>query len=219
MAEDAKDDPVRELSGQKMRPLWDMITALAFAVEAKDPYTKHHSAEVSAWAAKIAIQVGLPQAEVEDIKLAGIVHDIGKIHVPEDVLSKPTLLTAEEYEIMKSHAVWGAKILGPLKVPAIERIVRYHHERIDGTGYPEGLAGDKIPLGARIVAVAEAFQCMIRSTRYRRARSMEEAVAELRRCRGTQFDPMAVDALVQLIESDGGLQKPELPESEYTFGR
>jgi HD-GYP domain-containing protein (c-di-GMP phosphodiesterase class II) len=219
MAQDAKDDPVRELSGQRMRPLWDTITVLAFALEAKDPYTKGHSEEVSWWAAKIAMQVGLPQAEVEDIKAAGIVRDIGKIHVPEDVLSKPSFLTPTEFDLLKSHAVWGAKILEPLKVPAIERIVRYHHERIDGSGYPEGLAGDQIPLGARIVAVAEAFQCMIRSTRYRRARPMEEALDELRRNSGTQFDPKVVDALLQLVESPGGSQVPEFPESERNFLR
>jgi putative nucleotidyltransferase with HDIG domain len=219
MAEDAKLDPVRELSGQRMRPLWDTITVLAFAIEAKDAYTWHHSAEVSAWAAKIAIQLGLSQAEVEDIKLAGIVHDLGKIHVPEDVLSKPSILTPTERDLIKSHAVWGAKILEPLKVPAIERIVRYHHERIDGTGYPQGLKGEEIPLGARIVAVAEAFQYMVRDRRYCKARSVKDAVAEMRRCRGAQFDPKAVDALIQLVESPGGPPIPEFLDSEAIFGR
>jgi putative nucleotidyltransferase with HDIG domain len=201
---------------EQMKPLWDTITALAFAVEAKDPYTKHHSAEVSAWAAKIALQLGLSQAETEDIKLAGIVHDVGKIHVPEDVLQKPTLLTADEFEKMKSHAAWGAKILEPLKVITIERIVRHHHEALDGHGYPEGLKGEQIPVGARIITVADAFQAMVTGRRYRKPRSMEEAVAELRRCRGTQFDPLAVDALVHLIESDGGLPIPEAMEIERT---
>jgi putative nucleotidyltransferase with HDIG domain len=191
---------------EHMKPLWDTIMALAYAVEAKDPYTRDHSAEVSTWAAKIALQVGLPQAEVENIKLAGVVHDVGKIHVPQDVLEKPDLLTAGEFDQMKSHATWGAKILEPLKVLDIERIVRYHHEALDGHGYPEGLKGEQIPLGARIITVADAFQAMIRGRRYRKARSVEDAVAELRRCRGTQFDPVAVDALVQLIESRGLLQ-------------
>jgi len=134
------------------------------------------------------------------------VHDVGKIHVPQDVLEKPDLLTAGEFDQMKSHATWGAKILEPLKVLDIERIVRYHHEALDGHGYPEGLKGEQIPLGARIITVADAFQAMIRGRRYRKARSVEDAVAELRRCRGTQFDPVAVDALVQLIESRGLLQ-------------
>jgi HD-GYP domain-containing protein (c-di-GMP phosphodiesterase class II) len=152
------------------------------------------------------MQAGLSEAEVEEIRLAGIVHDIGKIHVPDSLLSKPAPLTAQEYEIVKSHAAWGAKILEPLKVTAIERIVRHHHERYDGTGYPEGLAGDKIPLGARIVAVAESFDNMVSDLPYRRGRSAEEALAELRRCRGTQFDPLVVDAFLRLIESLSGQQ-------------
>jgi putative nucleotidyltransferase with HDIG domain len=186
--------------------LLDTITALAFAVEAKDPHTKSHSQAVSRLAAQIARQMRLPEAEIEDIRLAGIVHDIGKIHVPDPLLLKPTLLTAEEYEIVKSHAVWGAKILEPLKVTAIERIVRHHHERYDGTGYPEGLAGDKIPLGARIVAVAESLDAMVSALPYRKARSAEEALVELRRCRDTQFDPTVVDAFLRSIQSLSGQQ-------------
>jgi diguanylate cyclase (GGDEF)-like protein/putative nucleotidyltransferase with HDIG domain len=195
---------------EQMKPLLDTITALAFAVEAKDPYTRGHSQEVSRLAAQIALQAGLPQAEVEDIRLAGIVHDIGKIHVPEYVLHKPTLLTAEEFEKMKSHAAWGAKILEPLKVMAIERIVRYHHEALDGQGYPEGLKGEQIPLGARIITVADAFDAIVSNRPHRKARTVQEALAELRRCRGTQFDPLAVDALVQSIESRSG---PPIPDS------
>jgi len=194
----------------QMKPLWDTITALAFAVEAKDPYTRHHSAEVSTWAAKIALQIGLSEEEIEDIKLAGIVHDVGKIHVPEYVLEKPSLLTANEFEIMKTHAAWGAKILEPLKVTAIERIVRSHHEALDGKGYPEGLKGEQIPLGARIITVADAYQAMVRGRRYRTPRTVPDALAELRRCRGTQFDPVVVDALIQWIESHS---VPEMPES------
>ncbi len=198
---------------EQMKPLLDTITALAFAVEAKDPFTRGHSEEVSRWAAKIALQLGLPEAEIEEIKLAGVVHDVGKIHVPERVLLKPALLTAEEREIMRSHAVWGAKILEPLKVTAIERIVRYHHEALDGQGYPEGLKGEQIPIGARIITVADAFQAIVSARAYRKARTVQEALAELRRCRGTQFDPLAVDALAQWIESHSGSQVPDSVES------
>jgi putative nucleotidyltransferase with HDIG domain len=194
---------------EQMKPLLDTITALAFAVEAKDPYTRGHSQAVSRLAAQIAIQAGLSRAEIEDIRLAGIVHDIGKIHVPEYVLNKPTLLTAEEFEKMKSHAAWGAKILEPLKVTAIERIVRYHHEALDGQGYPEGLKGEQIPLGARIITVADAFDAIVSDRPHRKARTVQEALAELCRCRGTQFDPLVVDALVHSIESPGGLQIPD----------
>jgi putative nucleotidyltransferase with HDIG domain len=198
---------------EQMKPLLDTITALAFAVEAKDPFTRGHSEEVSRLAEKIALQAGLSQAEIEDIRLAGIVHDIGKIHVPEYVLNKPTLLTAEEFETMKSHATWGAKILEPLKVIAIERIVRHHHECFDGQGYPEGLKGEQIPFGARIIAVADAFQAIVSARAYRKARTVQEALAELDRCRGSQFDPLAVDALVLSIKPPSGQQMPDSVES------
>jgi len=198
---------------EQMKPLLDTITALAFAVEAKDPYTRGHSQAVSRLAAQVALQAGLPEAEIEDIRLAGIVHDVGKIHVPEDVLNKPALLTAEEFEKMKSHAEWGARILEPLKVKAIERIVLYHHEALDGQGYPEGLKGEQIPLGARIITVADAFDAMVSDRPHRKARPVGEALAELRRCRGSQFDPVAVDALVQSIESRSEQQTPDSIES------
>jgi putative nucleotidyltransferase with HDIG domain len=202
MAGDAELGQLRH-KFEQMKPLWDTINALAFAIEAKDPYTAGHSKAVSKLAERIAIQVGLSQTEIEEIRLGGIVHDIGKIHVPEYVLNKPTLLTAEEFEIMKTHAAWGANLLKPLKVIAIERIVRYHHERYDGKGYPEGLAGDKIPLGARIVAVAEAFDAMRSTYVYNKGRSLEDAIAEMRRCSGTQFDPKVVTAFLDGLETHG----------------
>jgi len=185
---------------EPMKPLLDTITALAFAVEAKDPYRQGHSEAVSRLAAQIALQVGLFQTEVEEIRLAGLVHDIGKIYVPEEVLNKPTLLTAEESETMKGHAALGAKMLEPLNVKAIERIVHHHHERYDGKGYPDGLAGDEIPLGARIVAVAECFHNMVSDLRYKSARTIEDALAELRRCSGTQFDPKVVTAFLDWLQ-------------------
>jgi putative nucleotidyltransferase with HDIG domain len=168
-----------------------------------------HSQAVSWLAALIARQAGLSPAEIEEIRLAGLVHDIGKIHVPREVLHKRTPLTAEEYEVMKTHAAWGAKILEPLKVEGIERIVRHHHERYDGKGYPDGLAGDSIPLGARIVAVAECFQSMVSDPRYKRARTFEEAVAELGRCCGTQFDPKVVAAFLDWLEIHGDPEKQD----------
>jgi HD-GYP domain-containing protein (c-di-GMP phosphodiesterase class II) len=126
---------------------------------------------------------------------------------------KPTLLTAQEYEIVKSHPAWGAKILEPLKVTAIERIVRHHHEAFDGQGYPDCLIGEQIPLGARIIAVADAFDAMVSARAYRKGRPVEEALAELRRCRGTQFDPLAVDAFLRSLQSLSGPQMPDSVES------
>jgi len=119
------------------------------------------------------------------------------------VLKKPTLLTAQEFEIIKSHAAWGAKVLEPLNSKAIESIVLHHHERYDGKGYPDGLAGDSIPLGARIVAVAECFHNMVCDLRYKSARTFEDTLAELRRCSGTQFDPRVVVAFLDWLQTSG----------------
>ncbi|HXX21656.1 MAG TPA: diguanylate cyclase [Terriglobia bacterium] len=187
-------------SAIQMSPLLGTVTALAFAVEAKGPYRRDHSQAVSRLAAQMALQTGLPWPEIEEIRLAGLVHDIGKIHVPDRVLKKPTLLTPEEFEIMKSHAAWGAKMLELLNVKAIEHIVLHHHERYDGKGYPHGLAGDEIPLGARIVAVAESFHNMVSDLRYKSPRTFEDALAELRRCSGTQFDPQVVTTFLEWLQ-------------------
>jgi len=203
MPVDAQLVTVQRDVGQRVTSLTDTIAALAFVIEAKDPYTRGHSEEVSWWASKIAQQVGLSEEEIEDIKLAGLVHDLGKIHVPEDVLQKPALLTAHEFSQIKSHTVWGAKILETLKQKGIARIVRHHHERYDGQGYPDHLVGEEIPLGARIVAVAESFHCLVRGSIYKIARSVDEAVAELNSCSGTQLDPRVVGALRAWLEIHG----------------
>ena len=181
--------------------LLDTITALAFAVDARGPYATGHSQVVSRLAARIAIQAGLSVAEVEETRLAGLVHDIGKIHVPESVCNKPDQLTPEEFEMMSGHSAWGAKMLEPLNLKSIESIVLHHHERFDGKGYPDGLAADKIPLGARIVAVAETFHCMLSDLPYKTASSFEDALAELRRCSGMQFDPKIVMDFLDCVQS------------------
>jgi diguanylate cyclase (GGDEF)-like protein/putative nucleotidyltransferase with HDIG domain len=183
--------------------LLDTVTALAFAIDAKDHYTQGHSQAVSRHAAQIARQLSLTDGEIEEVRLGGILHDIGKIGVPESVLNKPSRLTAEENELMKTHTVLGEKILEPLKVRAIERIrgiVRNHHEMVDGTGYPDGLKGEHIPLGARIITVADCFDTMVSQRSYKPGRTVQEAVEELRRCCGTQFDPDIVEAFVRSLE-------------------
>lgn len=183
------------------KALVDTITALAFAVDAKGPYAPGHSQAVARLAARIALQAGLSPSEVEETRLAGLLHDIGKIHVPESVCNKPDRLTAEEFEVMRSHSAWGAKMLEPLNVKTIERIVRHHHERFDGKGYPDGLAAEKIPLGARIVAVAESFHSMLSDLPYKSPRTFEDALAELRRGSGQQFDPRIVMAFLDWIKA------------------
>jgi putative nucleotidyltransferase with HDIG domain len=188
------------------------VTALAFAIDAKDHYTQGHSQSVSRLAAQIARQIGLSDSEVEEVRLAGILHDIGKIGVPESVLHKPGLLTPEEYEVMKTHAVLGEKILEPLKVKAIAHIrgmVRHHHEHFDGRGYPDRLQGEQIPIGARLLTVADCFDTMVSDRSYKKGRTFDEAVDELRRCGGTQFDPSLVQAFVQSLEALGDPRKRE----------
>lgn len=183
--------------------LLDTVTALANSIDAKDHRTQGHSQTVSRIAAQIARQMGLSDPKIEEVRLGGILHDIGKIAVPEAILNKPTRLTPEEFEVMKSHPMWGAKILEPLKVKAIEAIrgmVRYHHEMVNGAGYPDGLTGSNIPLGARIITVADCFDTMV-SERYKPACTMDQAIDELYRCRGTQFDAEVVEAFVRSIEA------------------
>jgi HD-GYP domain-containing protein (c-di-GMP phosphodiesterase class II) len=203
MAFDASLRTLKRDFEQRTTPLLDTIEALAFVIEAKDPYTRGHCEEVSWWATRIASHVGLPEAEIQDITLAAIVHDIGNINVPEEVLRKPTILTEQEFERVKSHAIWGSKILETLKEKGIARIVRHHHERYDGNGYPDRLQGEEIPLGARILAVAESFHCMVRGSRYKSPCTVSEALTELGRCSGTQLDPRVVTALRDWLESHG----------------
>ena len=184
-------------------PLLDTITAFASALEARGVVAWGHCENVSRLAATTARQIGLSEADIEEIRLAGLVHDLGKLATPLHVLTKPAPLTPEELAIIRDHAVSGPKILERLKVPVISRIVRHHHEHYDGTGYPDHLKGDNIPLGARVVAVAEAFDVMVGDHPYKSARKFEEAVAEIRRCSGTQFDPKVVTAFLDWLEIHG----------------
>ncbi len=172
-----------------------VIKALSEAVEAKDPETVGHCFRVSHYAERIAERMGLGDVEVERIRIASYLHDIGKIGVPEAILLKPGRLTGAEYEQIKEHTDIGAKILGPLEhFQPVSTIVRHHHERWDGSGYPDGLAGDAIPLGARILAVADTFEAMTWNRPYHEGQRPEQALEELARCAGSQFDPEVVEA-------------------------
>jgi diguanylate cyclase (GGDEF)-like protein len=190
--------------------LMDTVTALAFTIDAKDHYTQGHSQSVSRLAAQIGQQLGLSKEELEEIRLAGILHDIGKIGVPESVLNKPSCLTPEEYELMKTHAALGERILMPLKVKAIARIgkmVRHHHERVDGKGYPDGLSGDQIPIGARIITIADCFDTLISERAYKRACPREEAILELEKGKGTQFDAVLLDAFLKSLATTAPIRR------------
>ena len=180
------------------------IQSLAEALEVKDPYTRGHSIRVSAYSVTIARRLALDGAMVRDIELGGHVHDIGKIGVREAVLNKPGRLTGAEYEHIMTHPVVGWRILSPLiaDAPRILSVVRSHHERYDGRGIPDGLAGELIPLEARIAAIADAFDAMTSVRPYRAGASLtvDAAAAELVRCSGTQFDPALVVTFVSALE-------------------
>ena len=179
------------------------VQSLAEALEVKDPYTRGHSIRVSHYSVVIARELGLDGELLRHIELGGHVHDIGKIGVREDVLNKPGKLTDAEYEHIMTHPVVGWRILAPLlgDTPVALNIVRSHHERYDGHGVPDRLAGDQIPLEARIAAVADSFDAMTSDRPYRPdGMTIEASVGELVRCSGTQFDPIIVAAMVSAVE-------------------
>jgi putative nucleotidyltransferase with HDIG domain len=191
-------------AGNEGLSLLDTVTALAFAIDAKDHYTQGHSQSVSRLAAQVARHIGLDEAEVEEIRLGAILHDIGKIGVPETLLNKPSPLTPDEYEIMKSHTVLGWKILEPLKVKSIERIrgmVRHHHERFNGKGYPDGLVGEDIPLGARIISIVDSFDSMVSRRVYKEGLPVAEALQEIQRVSGEHYDASLVAAFLRSLEA------------------
>ena len=174
------------------------VQMLARALEAKDAYTSGHSIRVSQYAVGTAARLGFDGQSLDGIRLGGELHDIGKIGMREAVLHKPGTLTDEEFRQITEHPALGERMLQPLaqESPDVLRIVRSHHERLDGRGFPDGLRGENIPIEARIVAVADAFDAMTTERPYRDAREPGDAVEELRRVAGTQLDPAAVEAFV-----------------------
>jgi putative nucleotidyltransferase with HDIG domain len=193
------------------------IRALAAALDARDPYTAGHSERVSMLSVLMGREMKLSDVDLEVLRLGALLHDIGKIGLPDDVLRKPGALTAEEFEQIKRHPALGAHILRqvPFLAPHIP-IVELHHERPDGNGYPLGLQGGEIPLAARIVHVADAFDAMTSARAYRRARGRAVALEELQGYSGTQFDPASVDALVAALPAWVKTDEPALQE---LFGR
>lgn len=189
------------------------IRGLAATLDARDPYTAGHSERVSALSVLIGRHMQLADADLDVLRLGALLHDIGKIGISDEILRKPGPLTSEEYEQLKRHPGQGARILRqvPFLAPHIP-IVELHHERPDGRGYPFGLRGDDIPLAARIVHVADAFDAITSARAYRPARSAAEAIAELQRCAGTEFDPVSVDALETVLPLSTTTPEPALQE-------
>ena len=190
-----------DASGDTLPPaVVETVTSLAFAIDAKDHYTQGHSQKVSAYAVMIAQALGLTPAEMEEIRLAGLLHDIGKVGIPEAILNKSGPLDAAEWETMKTHTDLGARILEPLKpMVRIREMVRHHHEFYDGTGYPLRLEGEQIPYGARVIAIADAYDTITSERTYKKARTPEDAFAELERCAANQFDPDIVRVFIDTM--------------------
>lgn len=183
--------------------LMEMVTSLASAIDAKDTYTKGHSSSVSRYSEALARAINLPEAEVERITLGALLHDVGKIGIPENVLRKPTGLSDEEWEIMKQHPVIGAeKVLLPNEsLRDLIPIVKYHHEHWDGSGYPEKLRGEEIPFSARIVSIADAFHALVSDRPYRKGMSVQKACEILKMGSGIQWDANLVRQFIQIAPS------------------
>jgi len=201
---------VEEIKGMYLREHRIFIhtaIALAAAIDARDPYTLGHTERVTNYSLAIAKELeGLPEMAAysnfrETLQIAALLHDIGKIGIPDRVLNKHNKLTPEEYEEIKKHSVIGSTILNPIReLSDVSREVRAHQECYDGSGYPDGLKNNNIPLVARIIGVADAFDAITTNRSYRKGRSAEEAVQELKRCSGTQFDPVIVSAFLLAYE-------------------
>ena len=176
------------------------LKALSSALNAKDYYTLGHAARVAAYTVMLARELGWPEEVLDPLEEAAYLHDIGKISISDRVLLKPGRLNPQEWEQMKQHPVFSADIIRPLFPDELVQGVRHHHEHYDGSGYPDGLAGDAIPPLARIMAVVDAYDAMSCRRPYKSALTYPECLAELQRCRGTQFDPLMVDAFLEVLE-------------------
>ncbi len=197
---------VKEKHAELRTAYMDTVRALVAAVDAKDTYTRGHSERVGIYSSRIARELGCNNAFIERIYLAGLLHDIGKIGIPDAIILKPAALAPEEYELIKQHPEIGAGILESVSFLAdIVPCVRYHHEWYDGSdrGYPDGLRGDQIPFPSRIILVADTVEAMSSDRPYRKGVPLERVIEEIQRFSGSQFDPVAADAFLAIIEREG----------------
>jgi putative nucleotidyltransferase with HDIG domain len=195
---------IREFKSDLEKAYIQTIEILRHVVESRDKETKGHSERVAALAKELAEEMQLSPEDVEMIHVAGLFHDVGKIGIPDSILLKNGPLTNDEFQTIKGHPAEGERIIvsyAPFK--KLLSIVRGHHERYNGTGYPDGKAGEEICLGARVIAVADSFDAMMSNRTYRRGLGFDKTLDELKRGKGTQFDPKIVDAFISLIEKNG----------------
>ncbi len=178
------------------------VRSLVMAIDAKDHYTKHHSERVTEYAVAAARRMDLSEKEIEDIRQASQLHDLGKLSIHDHILNKVEKLTEEDWKEIKQHTLRGAEILRPLIfLDGVIEITELHHEHFDGKGYPHGLKGKEIPIGARIISVADAYDAMTSDRPYRKAMSIAEARAELKKCAGTHFDPEVVEVFLEVLDT------------------
>ena len=188
-----------------------VVQTLARTIDAKDPYTNGHSTRVAAYAKEIARRCGYTEREQSEIFMMGLLHDVGKIGVPDSIINKKGKLTEEEYTVIQSHPKVGANILEYIEeMPRLSEGARWHHEWYNGSGYPDHLSGDEIPEQARIIAVADAYDAMSSRRIYRDIMNQEDIRREIRNGRGTQFDPVFVDVMLQMIEEDKEFKMREI---------
>ena len=193
---DKRSQQLKRLTVQAMQ-------TLAGTIDAKDKYTNGHSLRVADYSAMIAAKLNMTLEEVDNIYYIGLLHDIGKIGIPDDIINKPSRLTDEEYDIIKTHPVIGSEILKNMsEIPDIMVGARWHHERYDGKGYPDGLTGEDIPLVARIIGVADAYDAMSSTRSYRGILPQETVRGEINKGTGTQFDPKIAEIMLQIMEED-----------------
>ena len=191
-----------------------LVETLAAAIDAKDTYTNGHSGRVAAYSREIARRAGYSEQRQRDIYMMGVLHDVGKIGVPDAVINKPGKLTDEEFALIKEHPATGARILSAIvEMPELAVGAHWHHERYDGRGYPDGLAGEDIPEEARIIAVADAYDAMTSNRSYRDAMPQSKVREQVERGRGTQFDPVFADIMLDMIDQDRDYRMRERPSS------
>ena len=187
-----------------------IVKTLSNAIDAKDTYTNGHSTRVAEYSRKIAGRLGLSAKEQDDIYMIGLLHDVGKIGVPDAIINKPAKLTDEEYSIIKQHPIMGAEILKSItEFPKLSRGARWHHERYDGKGYPDGISGEDIPMEARIIAVADAYDAMSSRRSYRDVLPQTQVRSEVLKSKGTQFDPVFAEIMISMIDEDTDYQMRE----------
>ena len=193
------EEKTREYKALSMQ----VVQAMADAIDVKDAYTNGHSGRVAYYSREIAKRYGYSQKQLEDIYMMGLLHDIGKIGIPDEVINKPSKLTEEEFDLIKTHPETGARILGNIKaLPSLAVGARGHHERFGGGGYPDGISGEEIPEEARIIAVADAYDAMSSHRSYRDKLPQSAVRAEIEKGRGTQFDPVFADIMLKMIDED-----------------